>query len=57
MDTMQLLKLMAWERAKAELNIILQSFTTGDSDRTRYPRYEKAMTDFIKKIEDEGLQE
>ena len=46
------MRLICWERAKGELNAMLQTFW-GD----RYDALDNACEVFVKKVEDEGLNE
>jgi hypothetical protein len=44
----------AWERAKGELNSMLGTFWDDDG---RFEKLDAAIKEFIKKVEDNGLQE
>jgi len=48
------LRLQAWERAKGELNSMLQSYWGFDG---KFESMDEAVTDFIEKVESEGWQE
>lgn len=50
---------MAWERAKGELNSMLQTFydDIDNSSLGQFKELSKAVTKFIEKVEDDGLQE
>jgi hypothetical protein len=45
---------MAWERAKGEMRAMLQTFWSGHE---HYEELSSLIEDFIKKVEDDGLQE
>lgn len=51
----QIIRLMAWERAKGELNSMLQTHLGGEQEQ--YDRLKKAITDFVKDVEDNGKHE
>jgi hypothetical protein len=48
------LRMQAWERTKGELNAILSTYW---GEPEKFPEMYKITTDFIKHIEDNGLQE
>ena len=50
----QIIRLMAWERAKGELNSMLQTHV---GEREQHDRLEKAISDFVKDVEDNGKHE
>lgn len=45
---------MAWERAKGELRSMEHTFYSGNGT---FDKFNEAVTEFIKYVEDEGLQE
>jgi len=49
------LRLMAWERAKGEIQSILQTYW--DHEDKRWEEFDNKVKEFIKYIEDNGLQE
>lgn len=49
------MRYMAWERAKGELRSMLQTYW--EEDTFGYCELEEVFSDFIKKVEDRGLQE
>lgn len=50
----QIIRLMAWERAKGELNSMLQTHV---GEQEQYDNLKQAIRDFIKDIEDNGKHE
>lgn len=50
----QIIRLMAWERAKGELNSMLQTHV---SEQKQYSRLKKAIKEFIKDVEYNGKHE
>lgn len=50
----QIIRLMAWERAKGELKSMLQTFV---NEQERYMRLKKAIDEFIKDVEKNGKHE
>lgn len=58
-EYLQSLRLMAWERAKGELNSIGHAaYTAGDKSREdAMDRYLSLLNDFIRAVEDDGLIE
>jgi len=44
----------AWERSKGELNAILSTFWSEDE---KFEKLDTAIKEFIKKVEDQGLQD
>jgi len=48
-----IMRVMAWERAKGELSSILVTF----SDDHKYDRFNEVLQEFVRKIEDEGYIE
>lgn len=46
---------MAWERAKGELKSML--WTHYDFESAKFDNFNKAVNDFIQKVEDEALHE
>lgn len=54
------LRNMAWERAKGEIRGMLQTYYTEDyssSQKSRYEKMNEAFDNFVKYVEDEGLNE
>lgn len=52
----QIIRLMAWERAKGELKSMLQTHVfVGEQEQ--YDRLKQTITDFIKDVEDNGKHE
>lgn len=51
---MRTLRQQAWQRAKGELNAVLATFW---DEREKFGELDKAVTDFIEKIDGEGLAE
>lgn len=53
------LRVQAWERAKGEMNSMLQTFWGEDTsnDSEQFNVLSKRIENFIKEIEDEGLHE
>ena len=51
------MRYMAWERAKGELNSMLQTYWRTSDDTHYYKRMEKAISEFIDDVEGNGLQE
>lgn len=49
-----ILRLMAWERAKGELNSMLQTYV-GEMEKFKY--LEETISDFIKEVEGNGIHE
>lgn len=59
-DQIGLMKTMLWEEAKGKLRALVLISGAHPSTRTRAPEWtkvEKRVEDFIKKFEDDGLQE
>jgi hypothetical protein len=52
--TLEILRYMAWERAKGELNSMLQTYT---NDREKFDILKKTVESFIKDVEDNGKHE
>ena len=52
--TIEILRSMAWERAKGELRSMLQTYI---NDEDRFEALTDAIEDFVKEVEDNGLQE
>jgi len=58
-----LMKVQSWERAKAELNIMLNTFYpeyelgTGDKIPNGYEDFRAAVNEFVEKVEDNGWHE
>ena len=50
----QIIRLMAWERAKGELKSMLKTHV---GEQEQYDRLKKAINDFIKDVEDNGKHE
>lgn len=50
----QIIRLMAWERAKGELKSMLQTYV---GEQEQYYKLKKAINDFIKDVEDNGKHE
>lgn len=51
------LRAQAWERAKAELRSVLQTFWDGPDNAEKFNSMDKAVEDFVKLVEDNGLTE
>lgn len=49
----RILRTMAWERAKGELRSMLHTYYTNDN----YDKFSLEVKNFIKTVEDNGLQE
>lgn len=49
----QIIRLMAWERAKGELKSMLQTYI----EEEQYKRMKQAITQFIKDVEENGKHE
>lgn len=49
------LRAMAWERAKGELFAMTRTFY--ELEKEQYASFKKEVTDFIEKVEGEGLDE
>lgn len=52
--TLEILRYMAWERAKGELNSMLQTFI---NDYDKYNELKTTIDDFIKDVEDNAKHE
>ena len=50
----KIMRLMAWERAKGELNSMLQTHV---GERDQYIKLKKSITDFINDVEKNGKHE
>lgn len=50
----QIIRLMAWERAKGELNSMLQTFV---NEYEQYSDFKNTLNEFIKNVEDNGKHE
>jgi hypothetical protein len=50
----QILRLMAWERAKGELRSMLQTHV---NEMEKHQKLKKTINDFIKDVEDNGKHE
>ena len=56
MDTIKILRSMAWERAKGELSAMAQTYH-GEEGKIEYAKFCDAYTEFVSEVEDHGLQE
>lgn len=57
-NIIRLLRMQAWQRAKAELTAVSCSFFGEDSARPgQFEAFSKALEDFISTVEDKGLEE
>ena len=52
--TLEILRYMAWERAKGELNSMLHTYV---NDQDKYWVLEKAIEDFVMDVESNGKHE
>ena len=53
-DEIRIMRHMAWERVKGELNAVLATYCNNEGG---FDEMKKATEDFIKHVEDEGLHE
>lgn len=53
----QIIRLMAWERAKGELRSMLQTYVANPHNPTTYKELEQAVSCFIKDVEINGKHE
>lgn len=51
----QLLRAMAWQRIKGELEALLETYRSEDEEKT-FDKMQSAMCRFFKDVEDNGLQ-
>jgi len=54
-DLMQTLRFMAWERAKGELQGVLNTYWSGQPTDESYDKARDKINSFIKEIDDDGL--
>lgn len=53
-DLQHMLRRMEWERAKGQLNAIMQTFV---DERNKFERMQSVLDDFVATVEGEGLYE
>ena len=51
------MRYMAWERAKGELNSMLETYWLPGAELDKYNILKKAIDDFVKDVEDNAKQE
>ena len=57
MEVERFLRAMAWERAKGELRALMQTFCHENKGLNQFEKMDKLTTEYIKTVEDNGLQE
>jgi len=57
-DIVRMLRAQAWQRAKAELRSVAETFCGHSSAvQGQFTKYSTAVDNFIREVEDEGLSE
>ena len=51
------MRMMAWERAKGELNSMLPTYQDENEKDDRFDRFDNALDSFVKEVEESGLAE
>jgi len=54
---MRVMRMMAWERAKGELNSMLPTYQDENEKDDRFDRFDNALDSFVKEVEESGLAE
>lgn len=56
-DVIRVLRAQAWQRAKGELNSMLESFHRDTASPDQFVQLDETIAEFVKIVENHGLQE